>query len=92
LLSYEVTRRTHEIGIRLAVGAMPSGVKKQVLMHGIILAAIGMVIGTVVWLFAHRLLTSLLFGLEPSDIATLGSMSALLLLGVAILGCYIVQP
>jgi predicted permease len=88
LLSYEVTRRTHEIGVRLAVGAMPSDVQKQVIVRGIILVTIGLVMGAIVWLFVDRLLSSLLFGVGPSDATTLGSIIALLL-GVALLGCYI---
>ena len=66
-LAYRVSRRTVEIGVRMAVGAQKGEVLWMVLREGLILAAAGVIIGVPAALLASRLLRSMLFGLEPSD-------------------------
>ena len=88
VISYAVTQRTHEIGIRMALGAEPSQVMRLILTHGLKLAAIGVVIGLAAALGLTRLMSSLLFGISATDPLTFIA-TALLLLTVALLACYI---
>jgi predicted permease len=88
LLSYEVARRTREIGIRMALGAQSGDVLRRVVGHGIALAAIGTAIGTAASFGVTRFLGSMLYDVKPSDPLTLVSVTALLLL-VALAACYI---
>ena len=88
LLSYEVTRRTREIGIRMAIGAQSSNVVKMVLGKAAGLIAAGAVVGIAAFLGVTRLLTSFLYGVWPADPATLVAV-ALLLGVVALAACYI---
>ncbi|HKO05864.1 MAG TPA: FtsX-like permease family protein, partial [Candidatus Acidoferrales bacterium] len=87
LLSYEVTRRTQEIGIRMALGAQARDVLRGVIGHGILLAAIGAALGIAASLGLTRYLRTLLFGVEPSDPVTLTGVTCLLL-AVALAACY----
>ena len=70
LMSYNVTRRTTEIGIRMALGAQQHSVLRMVLRESLVLVAIGAVIGVAAALGAGRFVASLLFGLEPTDLTT----------------------
>jgi predicted permease len=88
LLSYEVTRRTREIGIRMAIGAQPTSVTRMVLGHGLSLAATGAVVGIAASLGVSRLVASMLFGVKPGDPATLLAVAAFLLV-VALAACYL---
>ena len=88
VINYSVSQRTHEIGIRLALGAQRRHVFKLVVGQGILLALLGVAIGTVGALALTRLLTSLLYGVSPTDAETFVIVS-LLLTGVALLACYI---
>jgi macrolide transport system ATP-binding/permease protein len=88
LLSYEVARRTREIGIRMALGAQSGDVLRSVVGHGIALAAIGAAIGTAASFGVTRFLGSMLYDVKPSDPLTLVSVTVLLLL-VALAACYI---
>jgi predicted permease len=91
VISYAVGQRTHEIGIRLALGAQPSSVFRLVVGQGLRLALLGVVIGVAVALVLIRLLSSfsqLLYGIGKSDPETLIAV-AFVLLGVAFLACYI---
>jgi predicted permease len=86
--SYAVAQRTQEIGIRMALGARMSDVLKLVLRNGMSLALIGSVIGLAGAFAVTRVMSSLLFGVTPTDRATFIAV-ALLLIAVAFLACYI---
>jgi predicted permease len=88
LLSYEVTRRTHEIGIRLALGAQRGDVLRLVIRQGAILAVLGALIGIAAALAVTRYLQSFLFGVKPSDPVTIVAV-AFGLIAVALLASYI---
>ncbi len=88
LLSYEVSRRTREIGIRIALGAQPERVLKLVLRQGIALAMVGAVAGIGVALGVTRYLGSMLFNVRASDPLTMSIVAVLLAL-VALAACYI---
>ena len=88
LLSYEVTRRTREIGIRTALGAQRGDVLRLVVGQGIALAALGAAFGALVAFDLTRYLNTLLYGVSPSDPWTYGAAFLLLLL-VAGAACYL---
>ncbi|MGH9571372.1 MAG: FtsX-like permease family protein, partial [Candidatus Angelobacter sp.] len=88
LLSYEVTRRTREIGIRMAIGAQQNNVIAMIVKHGLALALVGAAIGIVASVGATRLLGSLLYGVHAGDPTTLVIVGILLLL-VALVACYL---
>lgn len=86
--AYYVTQRTHEIGVRIALGARMSDVLKLVLSRGVIFALIGIAIGIAGALGLTRYLTTLLFGVQPVDLVTFLSVAAILII-VALLACVI---
>ncbi|MGA9998175.1 MAG: ABC transporter permease [Pyrinomonadaceae bacterium] len=88
VISYSVSQRTHEIAIRMALGAQRGDIMKMVLRQGMLLAAVGILLGLAGALALTRLLSSLLFDVSASDPATYASVAALLML-VALLACYI---
>jgi predicted permease len=88
LLSYEVSRRTREIGIRMALGAEPGGVLKLVLRQGIVLAIVGAGVGIGVALGVMRYLTSMLYDVDANDPLTMIAVAVLLTM-VALAACYI---
>jgi len=88
LMSYAVTRRTREIGIRVALGAQRENVLWIVLRETLALAIIGLVVGIPCAIAACRLISSMLFGLSPSDLPTIAAVSLLLLL-VALFAGYL---
>jgi len=88
VMSYVVTQRTQEIGIRMALGAQMSNVMKLIMKSGLALAVAGIAIGLTGAFAVTRLMTSLLFGVEATDKATFAIVSACLLL-TALLACYI---
>jgi len=88
LMSYAVTRRTREIGIRVALGAQRGNVLWIVLRETLVLALFGIAIGIPSALAATRLIASMLFGLSPSDLPTITGVSLLLLL-VALFAGYL---
>jgi putative ABC transport system permease protein len=86
--AYAVSRRTHEIGIRMALGARRGDVLKAVLRQGLTLTCIGLVIGLAGALAATRVIRSLLYDVSPADPLTFVCVG-LLLAGVALLACYL---
>ena len=88
VLAYSVSQRTHEMGIRMALGAQASDVLKLVVKQGMALALVGMTIGLLTSLALTRLMTSFLFGVSATDPLTL-TMIMLLLMMVALLACWI---
>jgi len=87
-MAYAVSRRTHEIGIRIALGAKPMDVMRMVLGRGITLVGIGTAIGIAGGLAATRLARSLIFGVTPNDPWTF-VFAALVLMLVAVAACYL---
>lgn len=87
-LAYAVTRKTHEIGIRMALGAAPADVWRMVVGQGLRLAGAGVAIGLVAALAVTRVAHSLMFGVSATDPATFAGI-ALLLAAVAAAACYI---
>ncbi len=88
VISYSVARRTHEMGIRMALGAERSDVLKLVVGHGMLLTVSGLAVGLPAALGLARLLKSLLYGVNPNDTPTF-VLGALVLGSVALLACYI---
>jgi predicted permease len=88
VISYLVSERTHEIGIRLALGASRSNILRMVLRQGLGLAIVGAAVGLVCALIVSHLMASLLYGVRPTDPFTFVGV-ALLLIAVALLACYI---
>jgi predicted permease len=76
--AYGVSRQRGEIGVRLALGAQPSGVVRHVLGRVLILVAAGVIVGGIASLWLSRFVATLLFGLEPRDVTTLASAAAIL--------------
>jgi predicted permease len=88
LLSYEVSRRTREIGIRMALGAQERDVLRLVVKQGLALALVGAIAGIAVALAVTRYLNSMLYGVHANDPLTIALVAALLCL-VALAACYI---
>src|SRR6185436_6717754 len=80
VVAYAVTERTHEIGVRLALGASPRDVVAMVVGQGLALAVAGAVVGVVAAVALTRLMSSLLYGVTATDPLTFGAVSLLLLL------------
>jgi putative ABC transport system permease protein len=88
VMAYAVAQRTHEIGLRMALGAQAGDVLKLVVRQGLSLALTGVGLGTVAALSLTRLIVSQLYGMSAIDPTTFGG-SAALLLGVVVLACYL---
>jgi putative ABC transport system permease protein len=88
VISYIVSERTHEIGIRLALGAQSRNILRMVLRQGLGLAIAGAAVGLVCALIVSHLMAGLLYGVRPTDPLTFACV-ALLLMGVALVACYI---
>jgi predicted permease len=88
VMSYSVTQRTREIGIRMALGAPTPEVLKLIVGQGMLLAGVGVGIGLAGAVATTRLMASLLYGTSPTDPVTFAAI-AVLLASVALLACYI---
>jgi predicted permease len=91
VIAYAVAQRTHEIGVRITLGATRANVVQMVLKSGLQFTAIGVATGVVFSLIAARFATSfssLLFGIKPTDAATLAAVVVIVVL-VSLLACYI---
>jgi len=88
VMSYAVTERVHEIGVRMALGAQRRDVLRLVVGHGMRHAAIGLLLGSVAAFFAARAMTTLLFGIRPGDPLTFIGIAVVLALA-ALVACYI---
>jgi putative ABC transport system permease protein len=86
VISYAVGQRTHEIGVRVALGAQPRDVMRLVAWESGILVTVGLIVGLAVAVAASRGIQSYLFGVAPLDVATYASVT-LLLAAVALLAC-----
>jgi ABC-type antimicrobial peptide transport system permease subunit len=88
LMSYAVTHRTREIGVRVALGAPGATVLWLVLREAAMLGLLGIVVGIPCALVASRLISSMLFGISPADLPTIAAVS-LLLFAVALFAGYL---
>jgi putative ABC transport system permease protein len=88
VMSYAVTQRTHEIGIRMALGAQVSSVITLIMRSGLLIASLGIGIGLAGAFVFTRLMRSLLFAVEATDKVTFASVS-IGLLAIALLACYL---
>jgi putative ABC transport system permease protein len=88
VISYSVSQRTHEIGIRMALGAQQRNVLRMILGQGTKLALLGLSAGAVAALLLTHLMASLLYGVSATDPLTFGAVGVVLL-GVAVTACYI---
>ncbi len=88
VMSYNVTRRSREIGIRMALGARRGAVLGQVLRQTVVMSVIGIGIGVTVVLLTTRYLTTLLFGLSERDPATLMAVALVLLITASVAGFF----
>jgi predicted permease len=88
VISYVVSQRTQEIGVRIALGAKKADVIRLVLRHGLLLTGAGLLLGLGVSVGLTRLMAALLFGVSPADPATYGAVSASLA-GIALLASYL---
>ena len=84
VIAYAVTQRTREIGIRMALGAQPSGLKRMFVRQGLLLAGIGAIIGLGAAAGLTRLMSSLLFGVAALDPLTYAGVAAILIAAAAL--------
>jgi putative ABC transport system permease protein len=88
VISYLVNQRTQEIGIRMALGAQVHHIMQLILKHGVVLVALGVVIGLIAAVVLTRLMAHLLYGVTATDPVTFSAI-ALLLTFVALAACYL---
>ena len=88
VMSYSVSRRTREIGLRMALGAETRDVIKLIVKQGMGLTLIGAMLGVMLAVAVTRLLASLLYGVTPTDPTTFAGV-VLFVIGVAVLACYL---
>jgi putative ABC transport system permease protein len=88
VISYSVAQRTHEIGIRAALGATSGGLMRLILVRGLVLTSVGLVIGLAGAVGLTRLMTTILFGVGARDPGTMIAVASILA-GVAAVACYV---
>jgi putative ABC transport system permease protein len=88
VVSYAASRRTQEIGLRMALGAESRDVVRLMVRQGMVMAMIGVAVGTGAAVSFTRLMTGMLYGVEPTDLATFTEVPALFLV-VAFLACWV---
>jgi len=88
VMSYSVAQRTHEIGIRMALGAQTGAVLKLAIGYGMKLVLVGLLIGLIAAFALTRVMSTLLFGVTATDPATF-TLISLLLIAVAVLASYV---
>jgi ABC-type antimicrobial peptide transport system permease subunit len=88
VMSYAVSLRTREIGIRMALGAQPGAVERLILRQGLVLTFIAVILGWPAAWMLSRLATSFLYGIQPHDVITF-SIVPLFLIAVALVACWI---
>ena len=84
VLAYNVTRRTHEIGLRMALGADAFAVRWMVMRHSMILTAIGLIIGALAARWGTRVLDAALFGLSPTDAVSLAGVAVTMIVAALV--------
>ncbi|MGQ0641658.1 MAG: ABC transporter permease [Gemmatimonadaceae bacterium] len=88
VMAYVIALRTRELGVRIALGASPQSVIRMLTSQGVVLTALGIGAGLALFVFVARFLSTLLYGVAPTDPLTLGAASALLI-AVAVLASWI---
>jgi putative ABC transport system permease protein len=88
VISYSVEQRVNEFGIRMALGAAPASILGMVIRQGLVLGAVGIVIGVAGALWLTRFIQALLFDLDPLDLATFAMMGAVLF-AITLIACYV---
>jgi putative ABC transport system permease protein len=88
VISFAVSQRTREIGVRMALGARRVDVMKLVMRQGLVVTAVGMTIGIAAALAGARLLSALLYGVRPDDPATVAGV-VIGLTAATLLACYV---
>ena len=89
VMSYIVSQRTGEIGVRLALGAKPGSVAGMILHQGGLVALAGVLVGLATALVGGRLIESLLYGVSPRDPGVFAATTLIMLIGVALLACWV---
>jgi putative ABC transport system permease protein len=88
VVSYAVGQRTHEIGVRMALGAQRTDVLGMVIRQGMVTTVVGVIVGVLGAVAATRLISSQLYGVEATDPATFVTVS-LVLVGISVLASYV---
>ena len=88
VISYSVSQRTREIGIRMALGAQRQAITAMFVRHGLVLTGIGVACGLVASFVAMRLMSSLLFGVNPVDPITYGAITVVIV-AISYVACYL---